>query len=249
MRLQPVGWIIVAVTAILLASGCSRKQENPANHDAEIAGATRIEPAAIAATTRLVQADVDAIPSAIIQLLSSLASTGQATSDQLIINYEGESIPVDWWLWRAGLVELKGLDPAGQPLLGISDRGLALISKPPTWFNLVATPDPSSSCQATDSVTTVKCELKIVYAAAVSPQASTILGKTAPLPMTVSDTVTSDGKVWAADAVDYGPEGPPSTNVLNAMLGPAADRDSARQQYVTQLAATASGTPMPLTSQ
>jgi hypothetical protein len=246
MRLQSVGWIVLAATATLLVSGCSRKQDNPANHDAEIAGGTRVEPAAIAATTRLVQADVDAIPSAISQLLSSLAAAGPSTSDQLTINYEGQSIPVDWWLWRAGLIELKGLDPARQPILGISSQGLSLISKPPTWFNLVATPDPSSTCQATDSVTAVKCDLKIVYAVAVSPQAAAFLGKSAPLPMTVSDTVTSDGKVWAADAVDYGTDGPPGTSILNAILGPAADRDSERQQYITQIAAKTSGyTPAP----
>jgi hypothetical protein len=230
-----------ALACIALSSGCSKPAENPARHDADIAKSNGVDPGAVAAVTRLVQADLDAIPAAIASCLSGLAAAGQTTSDQLTINFGGESVPIDWWLWQKGLIEFRGLNASEQPLLGISSRGLTLISRPQNWFTVVATPDPSSTCQAADSVTSVKCTVKIVYGVGIKPDAVTLTGKAAPIPMTVNDTVTSDGRTWTADAVDYGPAGSPAPGVLTLILGPPGDRDAARQQYAGAIAAKALG--------
>jgi hypothetical protein len=249
MRRESALFVVTVLFALMSNTGCSKPADNPAKQDAEVARSPAANPGAVAAVTRLVQSDLDAVPALINQLLSGLASTGQASPDQLRISYGGESIPVDWWLWNRGLIEFRGVDPAGQPLVGVSKVGMAVIAKPASWFTVIGTPDPSSACDSTGSLTNVRCTLKIVYAAAMNQQGQITAGAVAPIPMTVADTVNSDGKLWSADAIDYGAAGNPSGAVLNAMLGPVADRDAARQKYMTELAgkaAAAAPSPAPV---
>ena len=232
------GWGF-ALVALTLGAACSKPTDNPARKDAVIAASQGPDPGAVAAVTRLVQADLDAIPASVFQLLSRVGAANQIPSDQLSITYGGETIPLDWWLWRKNLIEFRGVDSSGQPLLGLSKRGVALIANAPSWFKLVGSPDPSSSCEATGALSSAKCELKIIYAVAMNPLGASAAGPVAPLPITVNDTVTSNGAVWSADAVDYGPAGNPSSAVLSAMLGAVPDREAARQQYMAELAAKA----------
>jgi len=237
---------VAVLFALLSNAACSKHADNPAKQDAEIARSPAVNPGAVAAVTRLVQSDLDAVPGLINQLLSALATTGQASPDQLRLSYGGDSIPIDWWLWSRGLIEFRGVDPSGQPQVGVSKSGMAVLAKPASWFTVVGTPDPSSACDSTGSLTDVKCTLRIVYAAAMNRQGLATAGNVAPVPMTVADTVNSDGKLWSADAIDYGVAGTPSGAVLNSMLGPVADRDAARQKYMAELAekaAAASGPP------
>ena len=239
-RLLPL-WMAILLS-LTISTACSKQSDNPARQDAEIARAPSADPKAVEAVTRLVQGDLDAIPTTIQQLLSQVATAGQTTSDQFSISYGGETVAIDWWLWRRRLIEFKGLDQTGQPLLGLSKTGMALLAKPPSWFTAIGTPDPSSTCQSMASLTSVTCSLKIVYGIAMTPLGSSAAGNVAPLPMTVTDTATSDGKVWRADAIDYGTAGNPSAAVLIAMLGPPLDRDTARQQYLAELASKAEAT-------
>jgi hypothetical protein len=127
-------------------------------------------------------------------------------------------------------------------MVGVSKIGMALLAKPATWFTLVATLDPSSTCDNAGSLTASRCNLKVVYAAGMNPQGLATAGNVAPIPMTVVDIANSDGKIWTADAVDYGAFGNPSGAILNAMLGPPADRDAARQRFMAELAQKAGST-------
>jgi hypothetical protein len=227
----------VFLAALLIGSGCSKP--NSARQDAEIAHGSTIDHKASEAVTMLVQSDVDAIPAAIQTLLTQVAAAGQTTTDQFNITISGDQVPLDWWLWRRGLIEFKGLDPAGLPLLGLSKAGLALMAKPPSWFGIVGTPDPSSICDASGSLTSVTCDIKMSYAVAPNALGNAVTGGLPPFTLSVSDSVSNDGKLWHANAVVYGSGGSPSAVVLTAMLGAPADRDAARQKYAVELAAKA----------
>jgi hypothetical protein len=240
MRVGPLLLLSAFVTALIVVAGCSKP--NPARHDVAIAQGAAVDPKAANAVTMIVQSDVDAIPAAIVQLLTQAAAAGQTTTDQFTITSGGEQFPIDWWLWRRGLIEFRGLDAAGQPLLGVSKAGLVIAAKPPSWFAISGTPDPTSNCDSTGSMTSVTCTIKLSYTVSTNAVGNTATGGLPPLSLTVTDTVSNDGKLWHANAVDYGASGTPSAVLLMAMLGAPADRDAARQKFGAELGAKVEAT-------
>lgn len=225
--MQNIQRLIVASLAAFAMSSCGKAGNNPAKADAQPTAESGVDPKEVQALTTEAEADINALAATIQETMSGLAQSGQATPAQLAIVVDGETLPIDWWLWNQGFLELKGV-AGGDPIFGLTSRGLAAAQQTGPWFALVPSA-PTGSCSVGESLAHPTCSLSVRYQVTKTTSGKVVLPKAEFPGLTVSDAANLVDGGW--QVAPFAQAGAPHKIILDAMLGPIETRAAARQVY------------------
>ena len=224
--------VISAAAVGLAAAGCQKKVENEVDQEA------------LDQIAETVEAELNAPATAIVTLLSKAAEASQVGGDALVIGFDNKTIPVDWWLYRHGYVQMYGLMSVGRPALGVTQRARDEVAKgEPQWFSAEVGEPTRVDCATPDAVAGAGCEVEIPVTASLTDAGRAAIGEATLAPFNVIALVApkEDGgwqvNEFRSDAAD------PADLGLNAILGPEAARGAARMAALSEMNDRAALTP------
>lgn len=217
------------LAAVILAAGlaaCAPKA--PATLD-EIA---------LDALADAVEAELNAPAQAIVDLLKANDRPTPIGLDALVIVQDQRAVPVDWWLWRRGLIQNLAPQPGGLPTFLLTEAGRAQTTNKPVWFE-AQVQDPSRvDCESPAALEALGCEVELTVEPALTPDGRPFAAQTQLAEIHVLALLAPTEGGW--EVRDIRTEGLALNEVaLSALLGSEPARQAARQQALEQLNVTA----------
>lgn len=230
MQLKPI--LICALALGLAVAACQKKVENQVDQEAldEIA--------------LTVAESMNAPAAAIVTLMKTAGEQSQVGGDALVIGFDGQNLPVDWWLYRHGYVQMYGLLSVGRPALGLTQKARDEIAKSEArWFDAEVGEPERVDCATADAVAVAGCEVELPVTPTLTDAGRLALGEARIAPFRVVALVApkDDGGWTVSDLRTEGAQ--PSDMALAAILGPEDSRQAARAAAIAEMNDRAASTP------
>jgi hypothetical protein len=223
--------LAVAVLTLALA-GCAKRH-----------GEDKVPEEALDAISAATAAQLNAPVTSIYALLHGMGQNHVISWPDLTIGFDNHALPVNWWLYRHGYVELSGL-PAGQgaPFV-LAKKALDYdVAGDLPWFTAQAQAPTRVDCTS-PAVQPGACEVELPIESGLTSE-GTAAGVVAPATATVQATVMLGDDGWIVQNLT--PMGTLALHnlALNAILGPENARQS-QLAAVNQDLTLKTGAPAP----
>jgi hypothetical protein len=213
---------LVLLAAALLA-GCNKK------------GGDTIDDAALDAIGEAVETSLNEPGQAIWQLLKTFDRPSPIGFEAMELSLDQRLIPVDWWLWRHGLVQTIEPPPApGRPTFLVTQAAREQIAAAPALFEAGAGEPSNVDCQSPAALEALGCEVEVTVTASVTPAGRTLASVAILPPIKVHALVAPAAEGW--EVRELRADGASLHDVaLNAILGNEQARQAARQGAMNEL--------------
>lgn len=222
MRLKPI--FLCAVVLSLVVAGCQKPAANEVDQEA-------LDQIALA-----VEDELNAPAAAIVTVMRNAGEQSQVGGDSLVIGFDGKTLPVDWWLYRHGYVQMYGLMSVGRPALGVTQKARDEVAKGEAdWFDAEVGEPERVDCATPDAVAVAGCEVELPVTPTLTDAGRAALGeaKLAPFILIALVAPNEDGGWQVNDMRVEGAQ--PADVALNAILGPENGRDGARAAVMAEM--------------
>ena len=161
-------------------------------------------------------------------------TNGAVYDDQLVVHGETETVPVDWWLWNKGYLEIGGVDSANRAFFRLSRKGAAFAAGlAPLWLKADAANPPVVQCGASESITKATCNVTLSIAVHLTPTGgSELRGVVMPVE-TIQTVATYDPTTgWSIGDLKGGGELSLQESVRTTVFGSAQSIVEPRKKWV-----------------
>jgi hypothetical protein len=233
------GALLAVAAAALLLTGCLKKAED------------QVPTEGIDAISNAVEDQLNAPVVSILAVLRAANDQHRVNWTDLTIGFDGQQIPVNWWLYRKGLVELSGSNVVGGGTFLLARKTTDLLaSSDSDWFEVEPGDPTRVDCTGPTARASGGCEVDMPFVAKLTLTGQSV-GAATPARFAVQAVVVlNDNGEWQVNNLVLSGTQSIHNLALDAILGPEEGR-AAAQAAVTRELQGRSGImePAPLSSQ
>lgn len=180
------------------------------------------------------EAQLNEPATAIFELLKELDKPSPIGMDALVLQLDNKTTPIDWWVWRKGLVETLPALPGGPPTFLLTTAARAQFTADLAWFEVTLGEPSRVDCQSPAALEALGCEVDVSVTPTVTTAAKPFASQPQMGPVNVHVLIAPTGEGWEVRQMTV--DGPSLHDAaLTALLGNNQAREFARQQAMSDL--------------
>lgn len=211
----------------LLLTGCLKKAED------------QVPDEAIDAIANTVEDELNGPVTSVMALLRNASDSHRVNWSELNVGFDGRQIPVNWWLYRKGYVELSGSNQVGGGAYVLSRKTTELLTQPDAdWFEVEPGEPTRVDCTGPTARAAGGCEVDMPFVAKLTP-AGQASGAAKPAGFAVQAVVVlNENSEWQVASMTLTGTQSVHNIALDAILGPEDSRpaalDAANKELLNQ---------------
>jgi TonB family protein len=219
----------VATTVLIIGlAACGREAENGTAAEVNETAPTLSVQASVAAIT-LIQGDLNAPILALQNQLRQASLDGVIRTDELVLSTPESFVPIDWWAWNKGYLQVVD-DPSYGRYLDLSDAGRQFLALDLTnSLGARAVGTPTMECRSAGTATSAACKAVVTYE--VVPERGALIGAgQIPNASAHLEAAFAPGAGWSVQSL-VADDQTPAALVTAAILGDADAQAAGRERF------------------